>query len=315
MSKDLEKEYKELMNQEAKDLDIEKLWTRIEASLPEKEKVDSFKGNNIDNNSNAVQNNVVQNNVVRNSAVQNNSGVKEIAQSNVEGNKKRPWYKKPKVYTYFGTLAAASLFGLLILSGAFRTRQESKEFTGNSFAAKEESSTNVHFAAPQENEQSATTDMQDGSDNTFDSAVNADALEEIEECLTEENAEEEFSEEIRGETAAEGPSSTVGNEENVPSRQTLKPTENIENIKGVEYEFAEEIKNLKYEQTHFTIEMIEDGIAYCEATSANSILEVGDKFFLLKCSPDMVEEDKEYEASIGYLLSGSYGKYFVVEEK
>lgn len=90
MSKNLETEYKDLMQSEATKIDAEALWSRIEAALPEKE-TSSLRDNNI-----------------------------------VSINSKPKWYKSNKLFPVAGTIVAACILMVLLLPGVLSVRKKSE---------------------------------------------------------------------------------------------------------------------------------------------------------------------------------------------
>lgn len=174
MSKNLENEYKDLMNKEIPDL-----WARIESSLPEK-------------------NNKVSEKIAENISSRSDRNIGAIPNKSVieynRGRKKKKWYKNPKVLSICGAAAAAVLAIAIMLPTLVSTKKADELDQGErnknrAMSAKSESSVEkndekkayVDFA-PEYEEGAA------GEAPNYDNAAKSDEM--VQDTLSEHESED-----------------------------------------------------------------------------------------------------------------------------
>lgn len=145
MNKNLETEYKNLAKQEAINIDANALWNRIEAALPEKESISEESAKE------EIHNNIVP-----------------------ITNTKKKWYKNSQFVSLAGTVAAACVLALILLSNRNSlVKNESSHFSKQDTVAEEsinvtDNGTSERF----EDLEEATTDSVNSSDAFVNDSAN-----------------------------------------------------------------------------------------------------------------------------------------------
>lgn len=158
MSKNLEKEYKDLYEQEMSNVDMDALWNKIEAALPEKE--------------------------VTEKAVAVNKEEKDA--DVIQFSSKKKWYQNAKTIQTIGTLAACAVVLLVVSAGFSRSGLFKSQYSASdSHKGQSEAPSQMTTMDSAMNEAAAEIDAETEVES-------APTVEESEACVSGENIYTEF---------------------------------------------------------------------------------------------------------------------------